>query len=104
MPTRFHIGAAYDLIDTEQNKLIITAQVTNPSDNAEQLNIGAEYSFVDQFFLRTGYEFGIQERKIPSLGAGFVLPVGNKIIKADYAYSLYERLGEIHRIAISFSL
>ncbi|HCD52225.1 MAG TPA: hypothetical protein DEQ34_07250 [Balneolaceae bacterium] len=104
LPTRFHIGAAYDLIDTEQNKLIITAQVTNPSDNAEQLNIGAEYSFVDQFFLRTGYEFGIQERKIPSLGAGFVLPVGNKIIKADYAYSLYERLGEIHRIAISFSL
>mgnify|MGYP003639107600 CR=1 FL=1 len=104
LPTRFHIGAAYDLIENDQNKLIVTGQITNPSDNAEQFNIGAEYSFMKQFFLRTGYEFGIEERKIPSLGAGVELKVMNKVFKADYAYSLYERLGEIHRIAISFSL
>lgn len=104
LPTRFHIGAAYDLLENEQNKVIITGQITNPSDNAEQFNIGAEYSFMSQFFVRTGYEFGVEERKIPSLGAGVELKVMNRVFKADYAYTMYERLGEIHRIAISFSL
>ncbi len=104
LPTRFLIGAAYDLIDNEENSLVLTAQITNPSDNAEQFNLGAEYGFMKQFFVRTGYEFGIEERKIPSFGAGVELPFGNRIIRADYAYSLYERLGEIHRIAINVAL
>ncbi|MFV1882999.1 MAG: PorV/PorQ family protein [Balneola sp.] len=104
LPTRFHIGAAYDLIENEQSKLVITGQITNPSDNAEQFNVGAEYAFMDQFFVRTGYEFGVKERKIPSLGGGVQLNVMNKIFKADYAYTAFERLGSIHRIAISFSL
>lgn len=104
LPTRFHIGAAYDLIKSDQSKLVITGQITNPSDNAEQFNIGAEYAFMDQFFLRTGYEFGVEERKIPSLGGGIQLNVLNKVFKADYAYTSFERLGSIHRIAISFSL
>lgn len=104
LPTRFHIGAAYDLIETDQNKLVLTGQITNPSDNAEQFNIGAEYSFMRQFFVRSGYEFGIEERKIPSLGGGIEVKVLDTVLKADYAYTLYERLGEIHRIAISFKL
>lgn len=104
LPTRFHIGAAYDAFETEASKLVLTAQITNPSDNAEQVSVGAEYAFMKQFFLRGGYEFGVEERKIPSFGAGIELPVLNKVIKADYSYSTYERLGDIHRIAISFSL
>lgn len=104
LPTRFHIGAAYDVLETEQSKLIVTGQVTNPSDNAEKFNIGAEYIFMNQFFLRTGYEFGVEERKIPSLGGGVEINVLNKVFKADYSYTMFERLGEIHRIAISFSL
>ncbi len=104
LPTRFHIGAAFDVIETETSHLVVTGQVTNPSDNAEQLNIGAEYSFMNQFFFRSGYEFGVEERKIPSLGAGIEIPLLNRVIKADYSYTLYERLGEIHRIALSFSL
>lgn len=104
LPTRFLIGAAYDLIDNDENSLVVTAQITNPSDNAEQFNVGAEYGFMKQFFVRTGYEFGIEERKIPSFGAGVELPFGNRKVRADYAYSLYERLGEIHRIAINVAL
>ncbi len=104
LPTRFHIGAAFDVIETEQSKLILTGQITNPSDNAEQFNLGAEYAFMNQFFVRTGYEFGVEERKIPSLGGGVRINIMNKVFEADYAYTMFERLGSIHRIAISFSL
>jgi len=92
------------VIDKDESSLVVTAQITNPSDNAEQFNVGVEYGFMNQFYIRTGYEFGVKERKIPSLGAGVELPLINRIIRADYSYSLYERLGEIHRIAISVSL
>ncbi|MTI87265.1 MAG: PorV/PorQ family protein [Balneolaceae bacterium] len=104
LPTRFNIGAAYDVIESKNNKLTLTAQITNPSDNSEQLNIGAEYGFVDQFFLRGGYEFGINERQWPSFGAGIKVPFSNRELHADYGYTVYERLGGIHRIGVSISL
>ena len=104
LPTRFHIGAAYDVWENQQNKLVVTAQVTNPSDNAEQLNLGTEYSFMDQFYLRTGYEFGQLERKMPSLGGGVRVPFMGRTLKADYAYTRFERLGQIHRIGVSVTL
>ncbi|MBK98826.1 MAG: hypothetical protein CL672_08580 [Balneola sp.] len=104
LPTRFHIGAAYDLVDNQLNKVTFTVQITNPSDNAEQLNIGAEYSFMDQFHLRTGYEYGQLERIIPSLGGGISTPFAGHILRADYAYTRFERLGQIHRIGVSISL
>lgn len=104
LPTRFHIGAAYDLYENENSKLVITGQITNPSDNSERFNLGAEYGFMDQFFVRSGYEFGIEERKIPSVGGGIKMDFMGRILKADYGYTLYERLGAIHRIGVSFEL
>ena len=43
LPTRFLIGAAFDVIDKDESSLVVTAQITNPSDNAEQFNVGAEF-------------------------------------------------------------
>jgi|TARA_R100000388_G_C7245304_1_gene164935 hypothetical protein len=104
LPTRFNIAAAYDIIDTENHALLFTAQITNPSDNSEQLNIGGEYGFMDQFFVRTGYEFGVEEREWPSFGAGVKVPFAGKSLKADYGYTVFERLGGIHRIGLSVAL
>ncbi len=104
LPTRFNIAAAYDVIENENHELVVTAQITNPSDNSEQLNIGAEYGFMGQFFVRSGYEFGIEERKWPSFGVGVEVPFTGKKLKADYGYTVYERLGGIHRIGLSVAL
>lgn len=104
LPTRFTIGAAYDLIEKEDQELTLTAQITNPSDNSEQLSVGAEYGFMKQFFVRGGYEFGHEERRWPSFGAGVEVPFSGKVLNADYGYTIYERLGGIHRIGLSVSL
>lgn len=104
LPTRFNIAAAYDVINNENHALVVTAQITNPSDNSEQLNVGAEYGFMGQFFVRSGYEFGIEERKWPSFGVGVEVPFTGKKLKADYGYTVYERLGGIHRIGLSVAL
>lgn len=104
LPTRFIIAAAYDVYENEQNKIVITGQINNPSDNSEQLNIGSEYSFMDQFFIRAGYEFGNEERILPSFGAGVKVPFSGKILRADYGYTNFDRLGTIHRISLGFNL
>lgn len=104
LPTRFNIAAAYNVIENDNHELLLTAQITNPSDNSEQLNVGAEYGFIGQFFVRTGYEFGVEERIWPSFGAGVKVPFMEKVLKADYGYTVFERLGGIHRIGLSVAL
>lgn len=104
LPTRFIIAAAYDVYETEQNKIVLTGQIINPSDNAEQFNLGAEYGFMDQFFLRAGYEFGHKERILPSFGAGVKVPFSGRILRADYGFTNFDRLGSIHRISLGFNL
>jgi len=103
VPTRFNLALAYDIIDGEQNKFMITTQVTNVSDNSELLSLGGEYSFLDQFFIRTGFQLGRDELNLPSVGAGVKLPVSERIFNFDYSYTTFDRLDSIHRVALRLS-
>lgn len=104
LPTRFIIGAAYDLWESENFSAVITGQITNPSDNAEQFSFGGELGYMDQFFLRGGYQLGFEEIQWPSAGMGVKVPVAGRTIAADYAFSPYERLGNLHRLGLRIIL
>lgn len=104
LPTRFIISAAYDVYESENFNAVLTGQISNPSDNAEQFSLGGELGYIDQFFLRAGYQFGYKEVELPSFGAGFKLPVSGKNFYADYSFSPFERLGSLHRIGLRFTL
>ena len=103
-PSLFLIGAAYDAYESENLKVLLTGQVTNPSDNAERFSLGSELTYLDQFFLRAGYEFGVDEAKLPNAGVGFYFPVMDNEIAIDYGFSPRERLGSIHRFTLKFNL
>jgi hypothetical protein len=103
-PTMFMIGAAYDAYESENIDLLITGQVTNPSDNAERFSFGSELGFINRFFLRAGYEFGVDEAIYPSGGVGFKVPFLNRGLAVDYGFSTRERLGNLHRFALKFNL
>lgn len=102
-PTTFILGTAYDVYSDNGMNAVLTASVTNPSDNAETLNIGGELEYLNRFFLRAGYEFGADEYYLPSLGAGFMFPYAGRALNIDYAFSTRERLGALHRIALKFN-
>lgn len=103
-PTTFSIGAAYDAYSNDNFDVVVTGAVINPSDNAERLSIGTEVAYLKQFFLRTGYEFGVDEALLPSFGVGFKVPVMNYSIGMDYGFSTRDRLGSLHRIALKFNI
>lgn len=103
LPTRFIIAAAYDVYEGENIDVMLTGQIANPSDNAEQFSLGGELTYLNRFFIRTGYQFGYREVQLPSLGAGISFPLGENKLFADYSYSPYERLGTLHRLALRFT-
>lgn len=103
LPTRFIIATAYDIYESETISAVLTGQISNPSDNAEQFSLGAEVDYMKQFFLRTGYQFGFREIEIPSFGAGVKVPITSINLHADYSFSPFERLGTIHRIGLRFT-
>ena len=104
-PTTFRIGASYDTYTTQDFNLITFAQITNPSDNAERFSLGSELEYLEQFFVRAGYEFGVDEALLPSFGAGFKFPISTGYrLGIDYGFSTRDRLGSLHRFALKFDL
>ena len=101
-PTTFLLGVSYDAVRVGDHALTVAGQLTNPNDNAEQLNVGAEYVWADLLSLRAGYRFGVEEANLPSLGFGVQIPgLGDRQLRADYGFDRLERLGTTHRIGIS---
>jgi hypothetical protein len=104
-PTTFHLAAMYELLRANPtNSLKISGELSNPSDNAENVNLGVEYEWNQMLMLRLGYRFGIEEFQIPGIGVGLRVPLGGKHFRFDYAFNELERLGTIHRIGFNLFL
>ena len=104
-PTTFHLGFAYDALQSSaMNRLTVLAQLNNPNDNAEHWNTGLEYAWDEMFFLRAGYRFGIEETDAPSVGMGVKLPLSGRSLGVDYGFNRLERLGNVHRFGLNLSL
>jgi len=99
-PTIFRIGFAYDPVDNKKNRLITSIQLNHPNDNAENVNIGAEYSFRDMLFLRGGYKFNVDSENY-SAGIGLKVPVSITKASLDYSVANFKDLGLTHRISLS---
>ena len=50
------MGLAADIINTEYHRFTFGVDALHPSDNDEALNVGAEYGFNNNVFLRAGYK------------------------------------------------
>ena len=103
-PTTFQLGLAYRALRSlDGHALTLSGQLTNPNDNAEQLNVGAEYVWNDLLAVRTGYAFGVEEATTPTFGFGLALPdvtgTGARL-RADYGFTRLDRLGATHRVGV----
>lgn len=104
-PTTFILSAAYDVYKSSVMDVLVTGQITNPSDNSERISLGSEVTFMSRFMLRTGYQFGVDEAFLPSFGVGVKTRVFNRnTLGVDYGFSTYDRLGSVHRVAVRIGL
>jgi hypothetical protein len=104
-PTTFLLGLTYNVFNSNPEKsLLLSVQLNNPNDNAESLNLGAEYEFSQLITLRTGYRLGVEEITTPSFGVGLTLPGLGPDVRFDYGFSRLDRLGTIHRVGLDVRL
>jgi hypothetical protein len=99
-PTIFRIGFAIDPIDNKKNKLTTSIQLNHPNDNAENINLGVEYSFKDMFFVRGGYKFNVESENY-SGGIGVKVPISIAKASVDYSIANFKDLGYTHRFSLN---
>lgn len=103
MPTVFKVSAAATPYAQGVNSLQGVFEFAHPSDNKEYLNLGAEYSFNQFFFMRGGYNFNTDSQ---GLAGGFGLRIDTSQtsdLVLDYSWNDLEFLNDVHRISIGFS-
>lgn len=106
LPLVFSIGfsmnaAALVVSDNSPHSVILSVNGLHPMDYSEKMNMGAEYGFNNQFFLRAGYKFNYDIESL-STGIGIRYPISiDEFIQFDYSYSLTDYFSGIHRITIS---
>jgi long-subunit fatty acid transport protein len=104
LPLNFRVGVSYEPIKIDNNRLLISVDALHQSDNYENVNVGAEYTFNDFISLRGGYKSLFLEDSEETFALGFGLKqlvLGNISIILDYAYQDFGRLSEIQKFSVA---
>jgi len=103
LPLIFRIGVSIQPLVTRYQRLTLAADALHPNNNAESVNVGAEYAITfagaGRFFLRGGYKSLFMEETEfgPTFGAGLQLNfLSNYGLKVDYAFKPVGILGNTH--------
>jgi long-subunit fatty acid transport protein len=102
IPAIFRVGSSVALLQSPNQHLLASLEFSHPPDNAERLNVGAEYGFKKFVFLRGGYNINYDAEGIAG-GAGFHFPVSVAgEANLDYAFTDMKDLGGVHRFSLTF--
>jgi len=91
IPSYFELSASYDLFFNEQNSLLLGTTYTANNALEDQINFGAEYNFLNTFYVRGGYNMLTENTKQNTFGftagAGIDYQVSDGLnIVFDYAF------------------
>ncbi len=98
-PTVFRFGFAFEPYSDDVHSLTTAIQLNHPNDNSENMSFGLEYQLLKTFFLRGGYKMNVDEESF-SFGAGVATTISSVRFNVDYGYSVFGRLGGVHRISV----
>jgi hypothetical protein len=91
------------VIEQEEHKLKAAFQISRPNDGSEQYNVGAEYTFFNNFTLRAGHKFGYDaENWTAGFGLNFALIDLTGTL--DYGYNNFKWLPATHAISLYVGL
>jgi len=108
LPLTFRVGLAYNLSDLlklnkDEYSLQLAFDSVVPRDNVEEVDLGAEFKFMNSVALRTGYLSGKDEYGFTA-GLGFTQSFGDYNIGFDYAYVPWKVFADVHRFSLHFGI
>jgi hypothetical protein len=97
----FKVGASFNAFQTDNQRMIVSAEFQHPADNKERANIGAEYALNELFYGRAGYHVDYDTDGL-AFGFGAALSTGETSrIQADYSAVDMGPLQYVHRFSIT---
>ena len=102
-PAVFRLGAAMNIVESEDHVLTPSIQLNHPTDNNETFGIALQYVWNELLYARAGYLFGRDVSSLPSFGIGYKLKQRFFDLAIDYGYHHGELLGDMHRIGTTIS-
>ena len=108
LPLIFKIGVSIDAIDIadldhKMHSLVIGVDATHPRDYPEQVNIGAEYVFMQIVALRGGYMSNNDEYGW-TYGMGLQKNFGDVKLGFDYSYTPFGVFTQVSRISLNLTM
>jgi len=107
LPVNFQFGISFMPINERLHKATIAIDALHPSSNYESINVGAEYGYMDQVFIRAGYQSLFLEDSENGFNSGLgihrTLSNGLKG-KLSYSYKSMGRLGSVHGLTLEIGL
>ncbi|MFH1367828.1 MAG: PorV/PorQ family protein [Elusimicrobiota bacterium] len=94
LPLNIKAGLAYRMLS---DRLLLTADVNKPNDNAYKGSFGAGYKVADSLAFRAGYN----DKTALNSSITFGLGINISEWTVDYAYVPYGKLGDTHRISLT---
>jgi len=115
LPTQLRIGASYDFLIGEMNRLTVAANFTSNSFSKDQFGLGLEYALKEYLILHAAYNYesGITDPVTDpnrnnaynglSMGGSVQVPLskkGNLILGIDYAYQTTDNFNGTHSFGV----
>ena len=103
LPLLFRVGLSYDRTFGQFGSVLLSMDVSHPSNTTESINLGMEYGFGKMFFFRAGYQNLFERDSINglTLGGGIDYYLAGRMgIRVDYAWSDWGILQNAQRFSL----
>lgn len=106
VPLTFRFGLGYERVVSDLHRFTLVADVSNPADNTQSMNLGAEYTFWNTVSLRGGFNALFEDDRTG--GATFGMGVNRRLpgeigLSGAYSYADWGILKGTHRLTLTVS-
>ena len=103
-PNVFSLGLSLIPWKNERHELLTAFQLNHPNDNAENYRIGVEYNYMKILYIRGGLKINVKGQKLPSLGLGVRMMLGQHPLYFDYSANPTDYIGVQHLVGLRFTI
>lgn len=99
LPMNFKIGTSFTIYSKGQSSVLLVTDMIHSNNNLEDYNVGFEYSYRNQYFMRAGHK---TQADVPGLaiGLGSNFKLNNRVLSVHYSYSDLGNLQGSQQISI----
>lgn len=103
-PTIFKMGISMNVLEKQDYKVIAAIQLNHPNDNSENIRLGAEFVYLDKFYLRAGYKINVNGETWPTAGLAFKTQVFTVPFSIDGGMYSSDLLGYYKSVGITIAM